>query len=124
MASIERRQVQDSQIDPSLQDVYKQKTIDSIFHRLEGFTDNPSEKYNKEGAIYHFYAGALLSSQWGPISNLIVGWGNHGKQQTDRIKNGAGFVGVDAGLTYWRRSRDESLRANSDAGAYSEFTPF
>jgi hypothetical protein len=30
---------------------------------MEGFSDQPSELYNKEGAIYHFY-GAIFAAAW------------------------------------------------------------
>ncbi len=103
MAAIERRQIKPSQIEPSLKTAYDQQTIDSIFHRIEGIADNSSEKYNKEGAIYHFYAACFLASKWGPIASVGVATDNFmlagGHAKDDRIKDAAGRLGVKCWLS-------------------------
>lgn len=106
MAGIERRQIDPAQIDPTLRGVYEQKNIDSLFARLEGFTDDPNEQYNREGSIYHFYGAMLAGSQLGWVAdggvlldNVLLESGG-----IDRIKAAAGRVGASTGRAYWNRS--------------------
>jgi hypothetical protein len=104
MAAIERRQIDRSEIDPQLQDAYAQGKIDALFHRIQGFADDPSEKYNKEGAIYHFYGAMLAGSQWGNVSSPLVWLDNFlqdGSSESDRIKDAAGMMGAWCGRAFF-----------------------
>ncbi len=123
MASIERRQIAPDQIDPSVQSAYTKEKIDPIFERMEGFADDPNEKYNKEGTIYHFYGAMLAASQWGGISEYMVNLYNDPKfawirrdavgktepSRNDAIKNAAGLAGARIGASLGRHDNTPSL---------------
>jgi hypothetical protein len=113
IAGIERRQINPDQIDPSLRASYSTGTIDSIFHRIEGFGDNPSEIYNKEGAIYHFYGALFAGSQWGSVTNMIanvenIQQGINPTARTDRMKAAAGTLGAQIGSS-WREEHESAV---------------
>jgi hypothetical protein len=94
MAAIERRQVEPGQITPELRDSYNKADIDLIFNRIAGFADSPDEKYNKEGAIYHFYGSALAGyAVGGPLTR----WAVESYADSDRIENYAGIAGANVG---------------------------
>lgn len=111
MAGMERRQIDPSQIDPSLRGVYSQKNIDTLFARLEGFTDDPAEQYNREGSLYHFYGAMLAGSQLGLVADAGVLFDNVLLESggIDRIKAAAGRVGAQAGRAYWNKSVYDSI---------------
>jgi hypothetical protein len=94
-------------VDISLQSTYRPEKIDKIFQRIEGFSDSPSEKYNKEGALYHFYGAMFAASQWGTIAVDLVAGDNQAlrhRQRTDRIKEAAGLAGAKLGLSAYSKS--------------------
>jgi hypothetical protein len=72
MAAIERRQVSPEAIAPELKATYEKTRIDALFNRIEGFADDPTEKYNKESAIYHFYGAMFAATKLGPGASLGV----------------------------------------------------
>jgi hypothetical protein len=89
-------------IDASLKSTYVPEKIDRIFQRIEGFSDSANEKYNKEGALYHFYGAMFAASRWGPVVVEIVDTDNASlrhQKRTDRIKDAAGLAGAKLGLT-------------------------
>jgi len=96
MAAIERRQIFPELISPTLKGVYTEPIIDSIFQRMEGLADTPSQRYNKEGAIYHFYGAMYAASQVGDaalpmaaLENIMFGH--------DRIEDAAAYLGTAVG---------------------------
>lgn len=104
MAGIERRQIKPDEIAPEMRDAYQQSTIDSIFNRIEGMTDDPSERYNKEGAIYHYYGAMFASAEAGPVGSLgVLAYNNLSLRpfgyggESDRIKEAASKLGAQ----YW-----------------------
>lgn len=108
MAAIERRQVKEAEIDPSLRELYSEANIDAIFHRIEGFADDPNVKYNKEGAMYHFWGALLAGSQIGPVTKGLVMYDNfvlsteaESWKATDPIKDAAGLAGAGPGDSFW-----------------------
>jgi hypothetical protein len=96
MAAIERRQVWPETISPELKDSYSEQNIDSIFARIEGFADDGKQKYNKEGAIYHFYGAMYAASRIGEAAFSMAGLENvmfgH-----DRIEGAAAYQGAMVG---------------------------
>jgi hypothetical protein len=114
MAAIERRQIAPESIDASVRNAYAKPVIDRIFNRIEGLSDDPSEKYNKEGAIYHFYGAMFAASQIGPFASAAVFAYNHintrwfGVQGSrDRVKDENSTLGVQfwwgLSLNEWHR---------------------
>jgi hypothetical protein len=98
MAAIERRQVSPPEIDPSVRQSYDKHVIDGLFHRIQGLADTPTEKYNKEGAIYHFFGALLASSQLGQgVTQHAVSVNNFYNKLpgvSDRIEEAAGTLGA------------------------------
>jgi hypothetical protein len=105
MASIERRQIWPENIDPSLRATYTKQIIDPIFHRIEGLADSPTDLYNKEGALYHFYGAMFAGYLWGRSANVMVWEDNSSLKDTaddDSVKDAAGIAGAHLGLEFSR----------------------
>jgi hypothetical protein len=110
MAAIERRQVSPELIAPDLRHTYTKTKIDSLFNRIEGFADDPRERYNKEGSIYHFYGAMFAASQLGEVASLGVLAYNTGKKfegRADHIKDAASTLGAQF---WWGRTPTELSR--------------
>ncbi|MBC7998066.1 MAG: hypothetical protein IAF58_09000, partial [Leptolyngbya sp.] len=95
LASVERNQagVIDRPLNTWPENTYQTSKAKQVFSRIEGFADNPNQRYDREGSLYHFY-GAMAAEYLAGLGGVGVTLERTVFAKNDGIENAAGVLGV------------------------------